>query len=451
MRSSSPNAGSSSNAGLAHWLPALLACLPLLATGCDGVLPSVDAKPRAETSSPEPSPSQPPPERHVFRALWVLCEGSARTLSEPGRIDALIADALALGATDLFVQVYRSGRAWYDAKLADPTPYREIVARTGEDPLRRVLDRAHAAGLRVHAWVNVYSLNANRSAPILMELGEQAVLVDRRGRSLLEYPAGDVPAPDRAWYRMGTPGLYLDPGAPGVRERLVATFVELADRYPDLDGLHLDYIRYPGILPFAPGSRFGVGLDFGYGEATRQRFRSETGVAGPYIDPEQPATSELTRTGPWDDWRRNEVTRLVRELRRDVLTKHVDLLISAAVIAYADRAYLSLAQDWRGWVEEGLLDFAVPMIYTRDDRLFRYQVESFANGPRAERIWMGSGTWLFAKQPARAVEQLRVIRDSGSTGEAIFSYDALLETRALRAALLAPASDTAPAAAEPAP
>lgn len=413
-------------------------CL-LVTTGCSETPPPAVAAPGPGDPALEvESVPSAPDSRHVFRALWVLCEGSARTLEDPSRIDRLIADAIALEATDLFVQVYRGGRAWYEADLADPTPYREIVERTGGDPLRRLLEAAHARGLRVHAWVNVLSLNGNRNAPILADLGPGAAMTDRRGRSVLDYPDGDLPEPDRSFYRMGTPGLYLDPGAPGVRERLVGTFVELVDRYPELDGLHLDYIRHPGVLPFVPGSRFGVGLDFGYGAETRKRFRAETGVNGPYRDPAQPVSSALTQTTAWDDWRRAQVTELVREIRVAVLVNHVDLLLSAAVIPYADRAYLSLAQDWRGWVEDGLLDFAVPMIYTLDDRLFRYQVESFARSASSERIWMGTGTWLFARQPERAVAQLETIRSAGSTGEAIFSYDSLLESDVLMAALARP-------------
>ncbi len=425
-----------------RWLPYVSKALPifglcLLLLGCgEGPPASVQALGARE--------SEQRAESHVFRALWVLCEGPARTLEEPARIDRLIEHAKALEATDLFVQLYRGGRAWYDASLADATPFREIVERTGGDPLRRLLDAAHAEGLRVHGWLNVLSLNANRSAPILSDLGPGAILVDRRGRTLLDYPGGELPAPDRAWYRMGTPGVYLDPGAPGVRERLVATFTELVDRYPDLDGLHLDYIRHPGVLPFVPGSRFGVGLDFGYGAGTRNRFRTETGLAGPYRDPSKPASSALVHTAAWDDWRRAQVTELVRAIRVAVLADHVELLLSAAVIPYADRAYLSLAQDWRGWVEDGLLDFAVLMIYSRDDRLFRYQVESFASSAQGERIWMGSGSWLFAEQPQRAVAQLATIRAAGSTGEAIFSYDALLESDALMAALAHPASVSPP-------
>ncbi len=415
-----------------QWLLPLLALVAFLGGCADREPAPVGAAPESGSAN---HPAVDPATSHVFRGLWVLCEGSARTLEQPARIDALIENARALGVTDLFVQVYRSGRAWYDASLADPAPWKQIREQSDQDPLRRLLDAAHTREIRVHAWVNVLSLDANRDAPIVKALGADAVLVDRRGRSLLDYPAGELPSPDRDWYRMGTPGLYLDPGSPGVRERLVATFVELVDRYPDLDGLHLDYIRYPGVLPFAPGSRFGVGLDFGYGNGARLSFRADTGLDGPYADPTSPATSGIAHANAWDDWRRGQVTGLVRDLRTRVLARHPELLISAAVIAYADRAYLSLSQDWRGWIRDGLVDFAVPMIYTRDEGLFRYQVESFTSTPHAERIWIGTGVWLFASRPRDALSQLEIVRAAGSTGEVLFSYDALLESEPLLAAL----------------
>ena len=45
------------------------------------------------------------------------------------------------------------------------------------------------------------------------------------------------------------------------------SMLEVARKYP-VDGLHFDYIRYPDVLPFVPGARFGVGLEFGFGEAS---------------------------------------------------------------------------------------------------------------------------------------------------------------------------------------
>ena len=77
-----------------------------------------------------------------------------------------------------------------------------------------------------------------------------------------------------------------------------------------------------------------------------------------------------------------------------------EIALSAAVGAYAERVYLAEGQDWRRWLEDGLLEFAIPMAYTLDDRMFRYMAESFASGPLADRIWVGQGTWLFADRPA---------------------------------------------------
>ena len=390
--------------------------------------------------APPPEPQLPEHAATVesatrFRGLWVLCEGSARTLEDPARIEALVEHAEALEVTDLFVQVFRGGRSWFDSSRSDTSPFEAIRGATGLDPLAETLQRAHAAGIRVHAWVNVLSLSRNREAKILEDLGPDAVHVDRRGRSVLDYPGFDLPAPDREYYRMGTRGLYLDPGAEGVREWLTAAFIELLARYPGLDGLHLDYIRHPLVLPISPGSRFGVGLDFGYGQASRERFRRETGLPGPWRGSDV-APASISGGDAWDDWRRDQVTALVASIRdaSDALRPGVQL--SAAVMPYADRAYLALAQDWRGWLEKSLIDFAVPMVYTRDNRLFRYQVDSFGAGSYASRLWAGLGVWLFADSPAGAVAQVELAFGSGMAGDALFSYDAIADSPALYSALV---------------
>jgi uncharacterized lipoprotein YddW (UPF0748 family) len=235
---------------------------------------------------------------------------------------------------------------------------------------------------------------------------------------------------------MGTRGVYLDAAAPGVAERLIATLRELVERYPQLDGLHLDYIRQPGALPFVPGSRFGVGLDFGYGEASVLRFQRETRLSGPYRDSLNPDPRQLINANSWDDWRRDKVTELVAGIRAATLEVRPGLVISAAVNSYVDRAYLSLAQDWKRWLEEGLIDLAVPMVYTRDDRLLRYQLDAFARAPHGDRIWTGLGTWLFASRPAGALHQIELARAAGTRGDALFSYDAIAERPALEAALV---------------
>jgi uncharacterized lipoprotein YddW (UPF0748 family) len=421
--------------------PSVLALAFVLACGAaDDVRPPVPPDPPAATRAPPADvtatsvPTAAP--RPLRLALWVPCEGSQRVLEHPDRVPGLLADARALGATDLFVQVYRGGRAWYDASLADARPFAAARDAAGGDPLRALVAAAHAAGLRVHAWVNVLSLASHRDGPLLAALGPAAPMVDRRGRSVLDYPNLELPAPDSAFLRFGTPAVWIDPAAPGVANALSAVFAELVARYPELDGLHLDYIRHPDVLPFSPGSRFGVGLDFGYGEATRARFRAETALEAPLGD-------AVANGSAWDAWRRERVTELVRAIAGAARRARPGVLVSAAVWASPDRSYLSLFQDWPRWVDERLLDFAVPMAYTVDDPLFGVYLRSYA-GLDPERLWAGIGSWLFADSPERGAAQLRRARASGLAGVSLFSWDAIAEAPGLRDALAAEASHAGP-------
>jgi uncharacterized lipoprotein YddW (UPF0748 family) len=423
--------------GGAAWLLALV--LP----GC--AVAETPAAAAAPVTAEAPAVSAPPalPAARSPRGLWVLCEGAQRVLERPEMLPALLEDARALGATDLFVQVYRGGRAWYDASLADPAPWHATWRDPdGRDALAVLIDRAHASGMRVHAWVNVLSLSKNAEAPIVKELGAGAVLVDQWGRSLLDYPEQDVPEPERKSYRIGTPAIYLDAAAPGVAERIAATYEELLRKYPGLDGLHLDYIRYPDVLPYAPGTRFGVGLSFGYGTATRARFTAETGLAAPFAD-------DRTNADRFDAWRREKLSALVARIAERARAARPGVQLSAAVYPDANRAYLGLFQDWRGWLEAGSLDVAVPMLYSTDERLFRYQVDEMAGLPYADRLWVGLGSWLFEREPARAVEQTQRIAAHAPLGVAFFSWDSIHAAPALRDALASTSPRPAPVATPP--
>jgi uncharacterized lipoprotein YddW (UPF0748 family) len=342
--------------------------------------------------------------------LWVLAEGSERVLESPEKIAILIERAVALGASDLFVQVYRGGRSWFPSTHADDSPWRTLRAAdpAAPEPLADLIARAHARGLRVHAWFNCLSLAENRAAPILLRVGRDAIMVDSKGRSLLDYPDGNVPSPDRSYLEIETRGLWLDPAVPGVVEELAATVGDLVRAAPELDGLHLDYIRYPFALPMTPGSRFPLGLDFGYGEIARARFAEANG--------------KFSRGDAWDGFRRDRVREVVAPQRGRIPKTW---RMSAAVMAFADRAYLTAFQDWRGWLDEGLLDFAVAMAYTRDDRLLRYQAQALHGGVGGERVWLGLGSWLFATEPARMLAQIELARAVTPPGIVLFSYDAL--------------------------
>ena len=358
--------------------------------------------------------------------LWAQAEGVNRTLDSAGKIKALVKRACAAGVTDIYAQVYRSGRAWFPTSLADDSP----AKRAGQDPLTHLLDLTSRGEksdcpMRVHAWINAFALARNKKAPIIRELGAEAVLKDQHGRSLLEYPLSGKP-PWAKGFGLGTPGIFLDPGHPGVRKRIIDVAADLVKKYPALAGIHLDFIRYPYALPISPGSRFSPRLDFGYNGATIARFERETGKTAPRAG----ASVKSADAAAWDDWRRAQVTAAVRGVYETTKGLRGQVIVSAAVLPWAERAYLSAFQDWRGWLEKGFLDKAVVMNYTGDEHLAAQISRSALAArrmkpphPRARQVVIGLGAYLFTKRPAGLWREWRTAREAGADGVALFSYD----------------------------
>ena len=366
--------------------------------------------------------------------LWVQAEGANRTLDSAEKIKALVKRARAAGVTDIYAQVYRSGRAWFPTKLADDSP----ANRAGQDPLALLLALASQGEecdcpIRVHAWINAFALARNKNAPIIQELGKEAVLKDQYGRSLLEYPLSGKPAWAKG-FGLGTPGIFLDPGNPAVRGRIVDVAAHLVRNYPRLAGIHLDFIRYPYALPISPGSRFSPRLDFGYNEASMARFTRKTRKTAPRAG----ASAKRADAAAWDEWRRKQITAAVRNVHETTRGLRKQVIVSAAVLPWAERAYLSAFQDWRGWLEGGFLDKAVVMNYTADVHLAA-QISRSAIAARrvktpkmrAPGVVIGLGAYLFTRNPAGLWGEWRAARKAGADGVALFSYDQMVGNDAM--------------------
>lgn len=367
--------------------------------------------------------------------LWIENEGSNRTLDAKERIDEMLAIAKTHGISELFVQVHRGNRSWYASKLADDAPSRRAAIPGYRDPLQYLISRARELNLRVHAWVNVFRIAANLEAPILRRLGRQVVLVDSNGVSLLDYENFRVPGEPGRYFILGTPGYWLDPGSERVQRYLLDVLAELVSSYPQLDGVHLDFIRYPMALPSSPGTSFGRGVDFGYGAESRRSFHAETGQEVEWRDGRFEAPRQ------WGDWRRRQVTRFMRRARHIIKGRSPEMAFSAAVIPWADRAYLSAFQDWRGWMDEELVDFCVVMIYSRDRRLVRHLSRQAVAVQGGSRVYIGLGAYLLVNSPDKLRAQLAIVRNFRPDGIVLFSYDAMLKRRSMFSMLNEPVAD----------
>lgn len=357
--------------------------------------------------------------------LWVEAEGPNQTLDDLGRLEAMVRTAADAGIANLYLQVYRGGRSWYASDLADDEPYRRAIARQRYDPLQFALGLAHSKGLRVHAWMNLFNLGKRREGPVQARLGPAAITRDNRGRSLLDYDFSRPPGDEGKWVMLDTPGYWLDPGDSQVQAALTALVEELVSRYPTLDGVHFDYIRYPYGIPTVPGSRYSNGLDFGYGERSVARFQAETGFSA-FAAKDDPSVAQR-----WDDWRREQLGRFLRHVRGQLRRLKRDLALSAALLAWPDRAYLSAYQDWRLWLEEGLLDQGIVMNYTRDGRLAHYLTRQAVAFRGRSKLFVGLGAYALLDQPDLLAQQIRDARQQGADGVVLFSYDNLLKRQPL--------------------
>src|SRR5579862_5927191 len=83
------------------------------------------------------------------RALWVV----RTTLTSTSAIESMVKQAQAGGFNTLLVQIRGRGDAYYK-NAHEPRPP-SLDADPNFDPLATTIALAHAAGLQVHAWVNV--------------------------------------------------------------------------------------------------------------------------------------------------------------------------------------------------------------------------------------------------------------------------------------------------------
>ena len=211
-----------------------------------------------------------------------------------------------------------------------------------DEEFAHVAGIAKKEGLSVHIWIPTTNPHGNRGVE---KEHPEWYQVSREGKSCLDTP------PYVGYYK------WLCPNNPGAREYMVGIMQELA-RKDFLDGVHLDYIRFPDvILPVGLQPKYDLvqdsefpEYDFCYCDECRKKFKSEYGIDP--IDIEDPAGNQ-----DWVNFRYNSITSLVSDIY-DVVHAEGKLL-SAAVFPTPKLAKQLVRQDWANWK----IDALMPMIY----------------------------------------------------------------------------------------
>lgn len=267
-----------------------------------------------------------------MRGVWV--DGFGEGIRSPAEVEQLVAFAVAAGLDSIVVQVTRRGDALANA-LPLPRADADLAPRPF-DPLAVVCDRAHRAGVAVHAWL--------AATPV----GHGDRLDERYGGWLCRR----VDGADRDRHGIA----HLDPGHPDARAFVADCAAILAEHYP-VDGINLDRVRYPE-------SSGPDRAEWGYNRLAVSRYTRQTGVDG------QPHPEEAT----WQAWRRAQVSALVEDTAARVRAARGDVAVSTTAVCFgglergwqASRAWVECGQDWAGWLRQHTVDRVLVMNYRGD-------------------------------------------------------------------------------------
>jgi uncharacterized lipoprotein YddW (UPF0748 family) len=355
-------------------------------------------------------------------ALWV----TRSTLASAESIKQMVNAAEAGGFNTLLVQVRGRGDTYYAGTL-EPRAM-ELASKPAFDPLATVIALAHAKGLSVHAWVAVNLVSSSVSLPasrehvvyrapewlmVPRELAAEMKKIDLRSPAYLGRLA--------RWTRAQSSrveGLYTSPLHPAAQDHTAAVIGEIAAKYA-VDGIHLDYIRFPND-------------DFDYSPAALEQFKNA--VRRDLSDSERREAAEREVLDPtaypnlfperWDDFRRSRLTSLVVKIRTAVKTARPNAVFSAAVVPDAQDAFDHRLQDWRGWLDQSLLDVLCPMAYTAEPAIFQKQIAAARAYAGSRPVWAGIGAYQLT--PAQTLGNIAAARKLGAAGIILFSYESLV-------------------------
>ena len=361
------------------------------------------------------------------RALWVV----RTALVSPDAVREMVRRAKEAGVTDLIVQVRGRGDAYYQSRW-EPRAMALEGTDQNFDPLGLTIQQAHAAGLKVHAWINAFLVADAKDLPksqahVIWKHPEWLAVPKQLGFELYK---GNPKAPNYFQRILSLAqsstdeleGLYLSPAHPAVKEQLYGVWMDILDHY-DVDGMHFDYIRYPN-------------TQFDYSRTSLERFRSELEKSLDAKERERLAKlaedDPLIYASAWPEryaqFQRDQVTDAVERIYTGVKARKANVIVSAAVWANDDDAYNHRFQDWKLWLRRGLLDVVCPMAYTTDTDAFSRQIAGAVKAASVRdglQVWAGIGAW---QQPVQGtLARISVERQLGARGFILFSYDSAIK------------------------
>lgn len=323
------------------------------------------------------------------RAVWV----TRWACKSPQDVTVLFSNLAEMGVNTVFFQVRGAGDAFYRSSFE---PWSEILTGTlgkdpGWDPLETAVSEGHRLGLQVHAWVNVFTAWQVTDAgdppvvtqPLHVVRAHPEWLVCDRARKPMSMKKSEA----RDNYA------FLSPTSKGARDHVKKVLKEIVLKY-EVDGLHLDYVRFPDSC-------------YSYDRESRLAYLKDT----------------VHKEIPYSQWRRLKLTEFIADLSRSIKKTRPHASLSAAVMQTIETGRSTYYQDGVEWVRRGYLDFVVPMIYTPNLSFFGTRLKAYADSVGASRVVAGIGAYLEGFSDTTLVAELKTVKAQQVRGVSIFNSD----------------------------
>lgn len=296
----------------------------------------------------------------------------------------------ALGINTVFFQARIRGEVFYPSQYE---PWAAVLSggrNPGYDPLALIVDECHKRAMECHAWLVTFPVGSNRQ-------------VKRQG-------SRSVVARHRSWCKQLAGEWYLDPGNPEVRDYLVGVVDEIVAKY-DVDGIHLDYVRYPDDarrFPDADSYR-----KWGRGASSLMNWREDNITATVSV-----IYDKVKQLKPWV------------KVSSSPLGRYASLPGFPAWWSCREAVH----QDPKRWLQEGKHDFIAPMMYFKEENYFPFLYDwaescpagSVASGIGVYRLDRENENWSL-DEIKRQIETTRQV----GVGQAYFRYSNLHRHTAL--------------------
>lgn len=316
-----------------------------------------------------------------FRAIWASYNATSGPYVEGW--DKMAQDLSRYGFNAVMPYMVTGGVAYY---ASDYLPRAEVYDSHG-DHLAACIEACKPRGVETHV----------RKLNWFLHNTPQSFIEDMRAQNRTQL---DVD---------GEPLDWLCPSHPLNFELEMNVMLEMVDHY-DLDGIHYDFIRYPSERAC-------------YCTGCLERFQQDTGIS--VADWPLDCYSGMHKEA-YREWRREQITRLVRAMREALHEREKEVKISAAVFSSYPGCRTSVAQDWVYWIENGYLDFVCPMDYTNSLNTFHSLVASQMTHV-AGRVPVYPGVGVASSNsnltPDQTIAQLLIARRLQADGFVLFVYN----------------------------